>query len=199
MFGNNRKFTSPVEQAFIWVAEYADGTCTSEFDFHTREEQSFYNIKRDELIRFGLIGGGGSMYFENYSGIFKIMGQMIEMNYVTENSNYQLNGRPAFYNDIITYKDAEFLFNPKIEGSGRSAITQFNFGYKVNFSDDDIDFHFQAICQIPLNQLARLDLKIVTNTNLDGRLEIKRNGKKVDDIHAPLCRGVGGSIVWELK
>ena len=48
---------SPVENRdFIWVAEYADGTLFPEFDFQTKEFNNFYNIKKNELLGFGLVG-----------------------------------------------------------------------------------------------------------------------------------------------
>lgn len=198
MFGR-KDLVSPVNQPFVWVAEYLDGSHISEFDFSTKEEHHFHSIHRDDLIRFGLVGNGASMYFEVYGGIFKILGQMIEMDYVTDEMTYQLTGNAMMYNDIITYKDAEFIFNPKVEGSGHSAITQFNFGYKTKLAIHGVQFHFQAICQIPMNQLARLELKLTSSKNLDGVLSIKRNGRIADSIDAPLKRGLGGCLTWELR
>ncbi|WP_237391639.1 hypothetical protein [Paenibacillus dendrobii] len=199
MFGNREMMTSPVQQPFVWVAEYLDGSHLSEFDYITKKENNFCSIHRDNLLRFGLLGNGASMYFEVYGGIFKILGQMIEVDYVTNEKSYQLTGRAMNYKDIITYKDAEFVFNPKVEGSGQTMITQFNFGYKTKFTIDDTDFHFQAICQIPMNQLASLELRLVSSKDLNGRLAIKRNGRTVDFIEAPLQSNLGGSIHWELR
>ncbi|MFF2889468.1 hypothetical protein [Paenibacillus sp. NPDC057967] len=198
MFGNH-DIASPVKQSFVWVAEYLDGTCLSEFDYKTQEENNYYKIDRKNLLRFGLVGNGASMFFEVYGGVFKILGQMLEVSYVTDDKTYQLTGRAMMYNDIITYKDAEFLFNPTEPGSGQTAITQFNFGYKVKLNIDGVDFHLKAICQIPNNRLTRLELTLVASEELNGRLEIKRNGRSVDVIDAPLTKDVGGTISWELR
>ncbi len=198
MFGN-RELISPVSQNFIWAAEYVDGTCLSEFDCVTQEENHFHSIRRDELLRFGLFGNGTATYFEVYGGIFNLLGHMLEFSYVTDESSHQLTGRPMIYNDIITYKDAEFLFNPMQRGSGQTGITQFNFGYKVKFHSNGIHFALQAICQIPLNERVRLDLKLVSSEDLNGRLNIKRNGNLVDIIEAPLHKNVGGNVIWELR
>lgn len=194
-----RNALSPVNQSYVWVAEYLDGTYLTEFDLSTKEENNFHAIKRDHLMRFGLLGNGTALFFEVYGGIFKILGQMIEIDYVTDDASYQLTSRAMIYKDIITYKDAEFLFNPQIAGSGRSEITQFNFGYKTKFAENGIDFTFQAVCQIPMIGPPRLELKIVSSTDLDGRLSIKRNGKVVDNVEAPLKQNLGGSIIWELR
>lgn len=198
MFGN-QGIIVPVNQPFMWVAEYLDGTCLSEFDQQTSNENSFYSIERDKLLRFGLVGSGSSMYFEVYGGIFKIVGQMIDVSYVTDSKTYQLTGRPAMYKDIISFKDAEFIFNPNVAGSGKSSITQFNFGYKTSFLIDEVMFHFQAICQIPKNEQARLEFKLVSSEDLDGRLEIKQNGRHVGTVDAPLVRDRGGAITWQLN
>ncbi|MBD8498876.1 hypothetical protein [Paenibacillus arenosi] len=198
MFGNYEA-RSPVSQPFVWVAEYADGTVLSEFDYTTTEENRFQDIEKHKLIRFGLIGNDARMYFEVFGGIFKILGHMLQIDYVTEEKSYQLTGQPFMYDDLITYKDAEFTFNPRILGSGSSAITQFNFGFKVKLKLEDVEFNFQAVCQIPHSQVACMEIKLVANKDLDGRVEIKRNGNRVDIIDAPLQEGIGGMITWELR
>jgi hypothetical protein len=198
MFGN-LELISPVSQNFVWTAEYVDGTCLSEFDSVTQEENHFHAIRRDELLRFGLFGNGAAMYFDVYGGVFNLLNHVLDISYITDENTYQLTGRPMMYNDIITYKDAEFLFNPLLSGSGQTGITQFNFGYKVRFHSDGIDFTLQAICQIPLNERVRLDLKLVSSKDMNGRLNIKRNGNLVEIIEAPLQRNVGGNVIWELR
>lgn len=198
MFGN-RETKSPVNQHFVWVAEYTDGSHLSEFDYQTQEEHSFYRILRKDLLRFGIIGDGCVMYFEVYGGLFKILGQMLEMSYVTDEKTYLLTGQPMMYNDIITYKDAEFVFNPKAAGSGYNVITQYNFGYKAKFSIDGVNFNFQAVCQVPMNSIPKMELKIVSSEDLNGRLHIKKNGSDLDIIDAPMKKKKGGSITWELR
>lgn len=198
MFGKVN-LASPVRQPFVWVAEYLDGTCLTEFDYETKKENSFYSIDKNNLLRFGLMGDGASMYFETYGGIFKILGQMLEVCYKTDDKTYQLTGLAMMYDDIITYKDAELVFNPLMENSGITSITQFNFGYKAKLNIEGIDFHLKIVCQIPMNQLARLEISLVSSEDLNGRLHIKRNGRDVDVIDAPLTANVGGSITWELR
>ena len=190
---------APTRQPFSWVAEYINGTYLSEFDYVTKQENNFYDIDRNSLVRFGLVGDGVSAYFEVLGGIFKIAGQMITAKYVVGDTAYPIIGRPILYNDIITYKDAEFLFDPKVAGSGYNVITQFNVGYKVKLDFDDVKLNFRAICQIPLQQRARIEFRLVSNVDLDGKLVIYRNNKEVAVIDAPLRAEVGGSINWELR
>lgn len=197
MFATSPK--SPVSQPFIWVAEYMDGNYFTEFDYATAEENSFHAIDRGNLIRFGLVGDGVCAYYEILGGIFKIVGQMITAKYVVGEKEYRLIGQPIPYSDIITYKDAEFVFDPKIAGSGSTHITQFSVGYKVKLKLDDVNFSFQALCQIPMQQRARMQFKLVADKDLGGKLVISRNGREVDVVDAPLEKGKGGMINWEMR
>lgn len=188
---------SPVNQDFIWLAEYVDGKHLSEFDLETKEENNFYNIERDKLLRFGLIGHGIKLYYEVYGGIFKVAGQMIEVIYKVGEKEYYLTGQQSMYNDIISYKNAEATIN-LLSGGGEmnSQITQFNFGYKTNLNVDGVNFNFKAICMIPYRQEAFMNFWLVSDQEVDGHLVIKRNGKVVQEIKAPLHNNVGGEVNW---
>lgn len=190
---------SPVDQEMVWCAEYLDGTSLCEFDFKTHKENSFYSIDKSKLIRFGLIGLGHKLYFEVYGGSFKLLGQEVEFRYIDNEKIYPLTGHKSFYNDIITYKDAEFMFNPSKLGSGRSVINQYNFGYKKNLKVNGVNFNFQSICQIPFRKNIRFEIKLVSDKEINGKLEIRRNGKVVSLIDAPLKKNVGGMVSWVMK
>lgn len=192
---------SPVKQDFIWLGEYSDGTHLSEFDLQTGEENSFYSIQRDKLIRFGLIGHGLRMYYEVFGGVFKLAGTMYEVIYQTDKDEYYLTGQPQAYRDIICYKDAETLVDLTANYAKQlpSQITQYNFGYKEQLTIKGVKFNFKAVCKIPFGQPAMLYFRVVANKKLNGRLVIKRNGFKLDEIGAPLKPNVGGEIHWVVR
>ena len=197
----DRKFLdSPVPfQDFIWVAHYFDNTFLSEFDFDTKQENSFYNIDRNKLIRFGLVGCGMNLYFEVLGGVFKLAGRMIEVVYKVDNREYYLTGQPfIMYNDIITYKDAEATLNMLTGQSSNNVINQYNFGYKQNLNIDGINFNFKAICCIPYGKKVYMNFRLVADRDLNGILCIKRNGICVAEINAPLTANVGGELNWEV-
>lgn len=51
MILGNRQYTrSPVSQAYVWIADYYDGTYLSEFDLQTQQANSFYTINKDKLV-----------------------------------------------------------------------------------------------------------------------------------------------------
>lgn len=195
LFNNN----SPVNQDFIWFAEYASGKTLCEFDLETKKENSFYSIVRKDLIRFGLFGHGMNFYIETFGGVFKIAGQMIEIIYKVGDKEFYLTGQPQMYNDIITFKDAESTIDLVNGGAINTQIMQFNFGYKSNFNIEDVSFNFKPICKIPFNQPVNLSLRVVSNKDLNGVLQIKKNGRIVEEFQTDLKAGVGEDFIWVVK
>ncbi|MCM3274317.1 hypothetical protein [Paenibacillus elgii] len=196
----NRFLDSPVKtQDFIWIAAYMDGTFLSEFSYDSQNENSFYAIKKDQLIRFGLVGYGMNLYYEVLGGTFKLAGQMVEVIYKTNEKEYYLTGQQKMYNDIIQYKDAEATINALVSsGTSNSVITQYNFGYKQNLQIDDVNFNFKAICHIPYGKPIYLSLKISADKDLNGRLCVRKNGLITEEFDAPLQANVAGILNWEL-
>lgn len=193
MFETLRKPLSPVGQDFIWLADYADGTHLSEYDFVTKKENSFYAIDKSKLIRFGLVGQNQRLYFD-YDGIFYLNGVAVEAAYVAD-QEYVLTGHMGKYQDIIQYKDAESVVN-LMGGGVRSQVTQYNFGYKTVLSYGDVVLNFQSICHVPSRQPVYFTFRLVANQNLNGTFAIKRNNRIVQEIPAPLTKGVGGEANW---
>lgn len=200
MILQNDKLThSPVAQDFIWVAEYPDGTHLSEFDFNTKEENSFYEIDRNRLFRFGLIGHGQKIYFER-DGVLNIAGRRILFFYEVNGKTLPLNGDFKYnVNDIITYKDAEssgLVAGFKGQGQLSNRITQYNIGYKTNIQIDGINFHFKPIVKIPFNSPVYINTWLVADRKLDGKFLIVKNGEQVLEIKAPLEPNIGGELNW---
>lgn len=194
--------SSPVAQDFIWVAEYPDGTHLSEFDFDTKEENSFYKIDRKRLFRFGLIGHGQKIYFER-DGVINVAGLNIKFFYKIDGKMLALNGDFRYnINDIITYKDAHssgLMAGYIGQGTLNSQITQYNVGYKTNITVEGINFHVKPIVQLPANQPARIALRLVADQKLNGKLVIVSNGREALELDAPLEPGKGGEINWVIQ
>jgi hypothetical protein len=189
---------SPVAQDFIWLGEYLDGTHLAEFNLQTGEENSFYKLKKDELIRFGLIGHG--MKLIAYSdGIFSINGIVVEVGYRVGDKFLPLTGHVRKnYSDVITYKDAESIF---VQGGGVSGpkINQYNFGYKTVIDLDGVTFNFKPIVKVPFNAPVHMNFWLVADQDLDGEFVILRNNREVSVVKAPLKKGVGGEVNWTVK
>ncbi|WP_028588867.1 hypothetical protein [Paenibacillus massiliensis] len=191
---------SPVEQEFIWHAEYNDQTSLSEYDFVTKEENLFKSIDANKLIRFGLIGQGQRLYYEVNSGIFKIIGKMYEFSYVTANCTYSLTGQQIKYNDHITFKSAEMFVDPVVLKTVIDpVITDYSFGYKVSLLLDGVEINFKALCVISYDNPMYLNLRLVSSKSLDGELVIKRNGMTIDKIKAPLNKKIAGETNWIIQ
>jgi hypothetical protein len=188
---------SPVEQDFVWIAEYSDGTHLAEYDFKTQQPNKFYAIDRDRVIRFGLAGHGMRLFYEVFGGIFKLNGQMVEFVYKEGDKSYSLTGQPMMYSDIITYKDAE---STAIAG-GRidNRITQFNFGYKAKLQLHGVNFQVKVVCSIPFNKPAYLNIRLVADQDLNGKFIVRTNGLINEEFTAPLSENVGGELNWVIR
>lgn len=201
---NNIFLQSPVsEQDFIWVAAYSDGTFFSEYSYDTKVENSFYDIDRSKLIRFGLVGYGMNMFFEVYGGTFNIAGRMYEVIYKDkkENKDYYLTGHGLIpYNDIIQFKNAYSSFNPSGQtGSLKTTIDQYNFGYKQTLNIDGVQFHYKAICSIPYGKPIYLNIRLVADRDFeDGVIIIRRNGIDKFELDAPMEANVAYETNWSV-
>ncbi|RAI85694.1 hypothetical protein DET54_12151 [Paenibacillus pabuli] len=190
---------SPVGQDYIWMGEYNDGTHLSEFNFDTQAENSFYDIDKSRLARFGLVGHGMKLFFEK-DGIFNLNGTPVEVIYRVGDKDYPLTGRFGQYKDIITYKDAEATLVLGSQGAQGGAlnptIQQYNFGYKSTLEADGITFKFKAVCTVPYGRQMFMNFRLVADEKLDGQLVILRNGQTEVNLEAPLKKGVGGEVNW---
>lgn len=196
------KLHSPVSQDFIWLAEYLNGTLLTEFNYSDKKENNFYQIDRNNLYKFGLVGHGYKFCFNVLDGIFNIAGKNIEIFYKTNNKIFNLTNTDNYYNDIIQYKDAISTFNPYNQNIKlKNNITQYNFGYKtkINYEDNNIQFNFKPIVKVPFNKPIYLTVWLVCNKNLDGYIVIKKNKITMKEIYAPLKEGVGGKVNWIIK
>jgi hypothetical protein len=189
---------SPVNQDFIWLGEYLDGTHLAEFNLQTGKENYFHDLQKSKLLRFGLIGHGMKLIAYR-DGVFSIAGVCIEVGYRIDGKYYPLTGYTRQnYTDVITFKDAESMF---VQGGGvtRPHINMFSFGYKANITTNGINFHFKPIVKVPYNKPIYMNFWLVADQDLDGEFVVKRNNKEVYSVHAPLRKGIGGETDWVVK
>ncbi|RRJ66409.1 hypothetical protein EHV15_28415 [Paenibacillus oralis] len=202
IFENKQYRQSPVPtQSFIWVAEYYDNTYLSEFDLNTKKPNNFYDIDKEKIIKFGLIGEGSQIFFDVANGIFNINGNRIMVSYVTDVQEYPLTGRTFLYNDIITYKNAiaeADFFSSGLKTSNQQ-ITEYSLGYKKKMELEGVHINFFNILHLPYRQCPYFEIKISSNQDLDGKLIIRVNGLTVNAINAPLVKNQMGVINWEIK
>lgn len=201
ILGNSHFAKSPVQsQKYIWLAEYFDGSYLTEYDLENRKTNSFYDIDKERLIRFGLIGCGNQVYFDVANGIFNVNRDRINISYTANGVDYPLTGRTFLYNDIIQFKEAVADANifSKQNSSGRlhSNITAHAIGYKKAMELAGVNIHFQTILHLPLDQPAYLQIKISSSQDLSGKLIVRMNGLVASEIEAPLKANMAGIINW---
>ena len=105
-------FESPVTQRhFIWFAKYYDDTLFTEFE-NNGKENLFYDINKENLKEFGLIGQGAKYSFNTEDGTISVKnpnGTSYTFDFNLEDENQKLirlskNTETAPYNDIIQLK-----------------------------------------------------------------------------------------------
>ncbi|WP_035318357.1 hypothetical protein [Brevibacillus laterosporus] len=191
---------SPVQQReFIWLAEYIDGTNLSEFDFNTKQENNFYSIDKKTVVRFGLIGHGHKLYYEAFGGHLKLGNGQIDLVYKAGDKEYFLTGQNEFYQDLITFKRAEAEIN-LLNSSGELSpiITEYVFGYKHKLKFEDISFHIKVLVGLS-EQSPTLTLRLVSDRNIQGSLEIKINGETVSESIVNLTKETSQEFSWEMN
>lgn len=205
ILGNAQYTRSPVSQAYVWIADYYDGTYLSEFDLHTQQSNSFYEINKEKLVSFGLLGQGSHVYYNVANGVFHINADRYSISYVSDDQEYSLTGRTFLYNDIIQFKngssDANMSGYSGRENSGTftNTIECFNFGYKKTMKLNDVQIHFQCVCSLPLKETTFLQIKITSDQDLPGQLVIRKNGFVIDQVVAPLKANHAGIINWDIR
>lgn len=205
ILGNEQYLKSPVQsQSYVWIADYFDGTHLTEFDFENRKTNSFYDIDKEKLVKFGLLGKGNQIYFDVANGIFNINRDRIMISYIADGIDYPLTGRSILYNNIIQFKDAvadgHLFTNSTTERRVNSNIMAHAVGYKKEMELAGINIFFQNVFHLPLSdeQENYLQIKISADKDLDGKLVVRVNGMIANEIDAPLKANMSGIINWVL-
>lgn len=192
----------PVNQAMMYLAEYADGSYVTEYEELTAKRKPFDNLNPNNVIRFGITGIGVPLYVESHGGYFHISGRNIQVKYVVGNKEYYLIGHPRFYRNFSYYKTgvAELSMSPKAEmvawGKPDGEIVSFHFGYDEHILTEDVMFKFKAICNIPFQDKVTMTFELHADQTLDGEFVIIRNGQEVHRESAPIDPEEGGKIEW---
>ncbi|SNS21584.1 hypothetical protein SAMN05446037_100663 [Anaerovirgula multivorans] len=194
---------SPVSQDYVWLAEYYKGGL-AEFDFETIRENSFYDIEKEKLVRFGLVGRKKKMWFECSRGTFNILGKRVDIRYRTKDNIYELTNQNMYQRDIITYKRAYSETNVggrKKKGKFLNGIISYSFGYKSEMVIGETTFNFKPIVTLPHGRDNEyiLTVHLVSDRDLNGCLEFVNGDRVLDSFEAPLIANVGGELNWEVK
>lgn len=171
-----------------WIAQYVDGSILKEFERTEKgfRERSFYDIRKNELISFGLEGSGLRIGFLVSDGVIGINGVPVNVALEKNGQIWPISGRNSIvYNDIIQYKNAEALIGahrgeevrPR---ATRSRVTQYNIGYKCNGCDQGLgQWFYQVIVHVPSDALKPIyaTLRLVAENGFQGRF-LANFGKK---------------------
>ncbi|WP_343216136.1 hypothetical protein [Clostridium mobile] len=186
------------ELDFMSVGEYLDGTFLFEFNPEKKTYSRTDEVIKDKLIRFGVVGHGVRTYFNALTGVFTFDQNKIEILYRTKDRDYILMGQDVKYNDIIYFKNAYSQMN--YSGKSSTNFCGYNFGYKNQILyNDGTMLYFKPILNIPVDQPANFQIRLVSNKDMDGQIIIKVNDFKEYKLNAPLDKNVGGELTWFIR
>lgn len=199
MILQNIKYISPVpdQRDFVWLAEYANGTHLCEFDVNSKTENSFYSIKKNELIKFGVFGYGYKFYYDIHNGKIHTPIGSYDFELDINEQVFNLTGRNEVYNDIITYKKAWSTIDLlKPNGTSSTNIVEYAFGFKKCIKLDDINLHFQILLKMPYQEEMCFNVKISSDTHINGIVNIKRDGIVIDRLPIEIESNTARMTEW---
>lgn len=197
MLSHIKPYSPTTERDFIWIAEYANGTHLAEYDFISKKHNDFSLIRKQDVIRFGLFGHGYRFFYETVGGRFFTPFGYVDFNLKTKEKIYNLTSNQFMYTDMITYKQAEMDFNPLDGyGTGKSIITEYVFGYKQKLKFDDVNFSIKILVRIAEDTPVYFDVKMVSNQDIDGTIQILRHDIILDEYPVTLTKDINSTFQW---
>ena len=178
---------SPVSQAFIWMAEYADGALT---EFDDGGEHEFTEIDADRVVRFGLVGQGVKVWFERTTGAFNFAGQHLA--FVLEHDDRR-EALPGVVDvDLITYKRCELNV-----AAQKPEITGFYVGYK-GYTLAGGGCWFKAIVNLNAGETPCIDTSLTFVNDFVGELSLYVNFRKFTTAKLNVRRGESTAVKFTL-
>lgn len=196
IFNNTDKF-KVTRYPFNWGVDYSDGSFTTEFN-DDGIQNDYYEIELEKIIRFGMFNEQFKMFYQN-DGSFSLAGQLIEIEYHTnEGDVYNLTSSFS-KKDCITYKQA--YTDPVSRGVQKTNLEAICFGYKTIVEKDNTQFYFKPIVTAPLigDGKVYITVQLTSNRDLKGKLVFKNKYKVVEEFDANLRRNYSGIINWTVK
>jgi len=178
---------SPVDEDFIWVAEYKNKDYVYEYDLITKQKNNLSDININSLSRFGIIGKGMTFYYEASSGIFKLAGKMFEASLKTTNYEFYLTG---IVHEIIP------IFERIKEGD---KVVEYIFGYKTHLNINSFEIDFKVICSLKYGKPINLIFEAITNMSTDGNVRLRKNGEIIDEKYMILKSNFKNSYSYDIK
>lgn len=229
----DRPMSPKKDQAYIWMAEYLNGSLT-EFELDGSRENNFKDIEKDKLVRFGLIGQGKKFWHEVKGGTFNVMGRRFNFSFKDENGvvyNLTSNGN-ILQNDIITYKQAEarsvrdfteaqraiaLAIQERINSGEElsdeqikaeigtihhktvSSILGYYFGYKTQFTVNELEVNFKPIFSLEVSKPAFFEFTLMFSEDIKGEFIVTRNNEVVETFKGEFKKDKKNQLRWQLK
>ena len=188
------KYSKVYGHMLNWIAFYEDGKILKEFN-NKYDKNDFYAIQQDDVELFGLYGKGNSYYFEK-DGKLILNRKLLKIDYENNGKIHKLTEN-NFPKDLITFKKAYVEYDRQ-NGTKEEVSDGIALGYKYKYERDDLEMFVQIIVHIPFSSRGDtyVEVKLTPNQNLNGRLVMSNEIKRVKEIDAPVLQGYAGQVNW---
>lgn len=199
MIFNQPQTPRAIKVPFNWAADYFDGNSLTEYELSNHKANSFYSIKQNETLRFGLFGNNMKFYLDTTDGHFHLNGRRVDITYIdNDNNEYNLTNNQKNNKRLITYKQAYTNFNQN-EIIQETNIESINFGYKTKYKKNKTHLFFQPIVCLPFGKSAYMEVNLTSSRELEGELVFYISGRERERFFAPLKANITGRMNWTIK
>lgn len=202
----NVKLPSNFPYDFSWVAEYNSGNLLMEYNPNLNPKTtSFYDINKQNLLRFGYVGSGLKAHFNTYDGVYNINNSKYSIYLKHENKMYNITEMLGVrYNDIIQFKRRKAFFDPlngEVSGGmDKNNIESYNVGWKTKLNIGIISFSVTTYYQINRKGLPILYIKLVPSESFDNaEITIVKDNVLEYSYPCSMTKDVGGELNWVVR
>ena len=186
-----RPYSIKPNEGFMWVAEILDKGVKNEYEIDG------FDIDRDKLVNFGIVGLGNNLHYSTSNGIFNLNGRTIEFALKNEELEYDLTKRYGKYNDCICYQN--YFQNLNKPNDGDSHFCGYSFGYKTKLDLMDLVVNFQPILVVNFKEVPYFKIRLVSNKDVKGKLLLKIDRKYGVEIDIDLKENISSEYEYYLK
>ena len=196
---------SPIpSQPFMWIAEYTNGSELREFN-KKGKEGNFYDIDKDRLARFALVGRKTKIGYDTVDGVLQIFGKAYGFFLGEGDKITPITGiKGEVYNDIIQYKgfyaDMNFAAPGVQSGPVKAVVNSFHLGWKKTINTPKGLLHFKAVIVIELGVGIRIEMKVTPEFDYNGALILSTNeGTGETFVSENLKKGASDNFVYKIE
>lgn len=126
-------------QKFIWLAELSEGT-VREIDTDLKTN-NFESLPKDKIVRLSLVNENNNLIVDRYGGRLRVNLSNFSVVVKYNGNNINITDFPDFVDELLTFKEANALFNLSYS-TIRPEIVGFRVGFRKVFIIEEKNVNF---------------------------------------------------------